>query len=367
MDDRRAVSSTLALSAGGGRRRAQVARLSVAAASTLLVVAAIASLAIGPVAIAPARVVAILFGLLDGATNAGRDAVIVLDVRLPRTILGVMVGAATAVAGAVMQGLFRNPLADPGVVGVSSGAGLAAALWFVLGAGAAAALPWNIGLLGLPVFAFAGGLSVTLLLHLLSQQSGQTSATLLLLAGIAIGAFASAGVGLLVFIASDQQLREFTFWTLGSLGGATWVKILMVLPFAGAFLLVAPRLARGLDALALGEAEAFHLGINVERMKRFAIVGVAAAVGASVAVSGVVGFVGLIVPHVVRLAIGPAHRTLLPVTALTGGAFLVICDLIARTVAAPAEIPLGVITAGFGAPFMLWLLLTHGRAFGVSR
>jgi iron complex transport system permease protein len=361
------VSSTLAIGASRSRQRAFAARLSIAVAAVLLVAAAIASLAIGPVAIAPSRVVSILFGFLDGAANTGRDAVIVLDVRLPRTILGIIVGAGTAVAGAVMQGLFRNPLADPGVVGVSAGAGLAAALWFVLGAGVAAALPWSIGLFGLPVFAFAGGLSVTLILHLLSRQGGRTSATLLLLAGIAIGAFASAGVGLLVFIASDQQLREFTFWTLGSLGGATSIKILMVLPFTGAFLVIAPRLAHGLDLLALGEAEAFHLGIDVERMKRIAIVGVAAAVGAAVAVSGVVGFVGLVVPHLVRLAIGPAHRTLLIVTALTGGAFLVVCDLIARTVAAPAEIPLGVITAGFGAPFMLWLLLTHGRALGVSR
>jgi iron complex transport system permease protein len=361
------VSSAIAFASGGSRRRAKAARLSIAIGAVLLAFAVVASLAIGPVAIAPKRVISILLGFLDGTASTGRDAVIVLDVRMPRTVLAVIVGAATAVAGAVMQGLFRNPLADPGVVGVSAGASLAAALWFVLGASAAAALPWSIGVFGLPAFAFVGGLSVTLILHILSQQQGRTSATLLLLAGIAIGAFASAGVGLLVFIASDQQLREFTFWTLGSLGGATWLKVLIVLPFTAALLVAAPRLAHGLDALALGEAEAFHLGINVERMKRIAVVGVAAAVGASVAVSGVVGFVGLIVPHVVRLAIGPAHRILLVVTALTGGAFLVACDLIARTVAAPAEIPLGVITAGFGAPFMLWLLLAHGRALGVRR
>ncbi|HVY21112.1 MAG TPA: iron ABC transporter permease [Bauldia sp.] len=342
------------------RRTRDFAAIGIAAA--LAVTAAMASLVIGPIAIPPQRVAAILFGFLDGTATAGRDAVVVLDVRLPRTVLGVLVGASTALAGAVMQGLFRNPLADPGVVGVSSGAGLAAALWFILGAGLGNLVPWNLGTLGLPLSAFAGGLIVSATLHLLSRREGQTSATLLLLAGIAIGAFTSAGVGVLVFIASEQQLREFTFWTLGSLGGATSTKIALVLPFALAFMAVAPRLARGLDALALGEAEAFHLGIDVERLKRVAVIGVAAAVGASVAVSGVVGFVGLITPHVVRLVIGPAHRLLLPVTALAGATFLVTADIVARTIAAPSEIPLGVITAGVGAPFMLWLLLRQGLA-----
>jgi iron complex transport system permease protein len=331
-------------------------------AAALAIVAATASLAIGPVSIAPHRVVAILVDFLDGAAATSRDAIVVLNVRLPRTLLAVLVGASTALAGAVMQGLFRNPLADPGVVGVSSGAALAAAAWFILGAGFATLLPWNLGTLGLPISAFAGGLAVTVTLHLLSRRDGQTSATLLLLAGIAIGAFTSAGVGVLVFIASDQQLREFTFWTLGSLGGATTTKILMVLPFALAFIVTAPRMARGLDAMALGEAEAFHLGVDVERLKRVAIIGVAGAVGASVAVAGVIGFVGLITPHVVRLAIGPSHRLLLPVTALAGAAFLLAADIVARTLAAPSEIPIGVITAGVGAPFMLWLLLKQGVA-----
>jgi iron complex transport system permease protein len=337
-----------------------VVALTLAAGATLAAI--IASLAIGAVPIAPQRVAAILFGLLDGAAVTGRDAVVVMDVRMPRTMLGLLVGTSTALAGAVMQGLFRNPLADPGVVGVSSGAALAAALWFILGAGVTAVLPWNLGTLGLPISAFAGGLAVTLTLHLLSRRDGQTSATLLLLAGIAIGAFTSAGIGILVFIATDQQLREFTFWTLGSLGGATMGKVAIVLPFALAFIAIAPRMARGLDALALGEAEAFHLGVDVERLKRFAIIGVAGAVGASVAVSGVIGFVGLITPHVVRLTVGPAHRLLLPLTAMAGGTFLLTADIIARTIAAPGEVPIGVITAGVGAPFMLWLLLQHGVA-----
>jgi iron complex transport system permease protein len=328
----------------------------------LLAAAVFASLAIGPVTVPLGDLATVLGRLLTG--NAARDggaAVVVLDIRLPRTILAVLIGAALAVSGAVMQGIFRNPLADPGVVGVSSGAALAAALWFVLGAGAVAAPAEGISQFGLPLSAFAGGLVVTLLLHLLSRHDGRTSVMTLILAGIAITARASAGTGLLVFMASDQQLRDFTFWTLGSLAGATWMKVALVLPFAGLGVLMAPTLARGLDALALGEAEAFHLGIEVERLKRFAIVGVAAAVGASVAVAGVIAFFGLAVPHLVRLAIGPAHRPLLAISAVFGAALLVVTDLIARTIASPAEMPLGVITAGMGAPFMLWLILARRR------
>lgn len=358
------VTATMPAAAARRTNGLSPALAAIGISSALLLAAALASLAIGAVAIPPGRVVSILLGALTGTADATRESVVILDVRLPRTLLAILVGAGTAVAGAVMQGLFRNPLADPGVVGVSAGAGLAAALWFVVGAAIAApVVPATLLPFCLPLVAFLGGLAVTLILHVLSRHGGTTSVTSLLLAGIAISAFASAGIGLLVFVASDQQLREFTFWTLGSLGGATWSKIAMVLPFAGLFILLAPRLARGLDALALGEAEAFHLGIEVERLKRIAIVGVAAAVGASVAVSGVIAFFGLAAPHLVRLAIGPAHRLLLVVTALFGGALMIAADLVARTIASPAELPLGVLTAGLGAPFMLWLLMRRRRAF----
>lgn len=350
---------------GGGRDgvwRARAAPLAVAATAALLVVVAILALGIGPVWIPPSRVLGILGEHLFGASGERtRDAVVILDIRLPRILLGAIVGGATAVAGAVMQGLFRNPLADPGIVGVSSGAGFAAALWFVVGAGAAAVLPSFVAALGLPLFAFAGSLVVSIILYLLSRADGRTSSVTLILAGIALSAFTSAGIGILIFVASDQQLREFTFWMLGSLGGATMTKVLLVLPFTAVLFIAAPYLARGLDALALGEAEAFHLGIAVEMLKGIAIAAVAAAVGASVAVSGVIAFFGLAVPHLVRLAIGPAHRPLLIVSALFGGAMMIAADLVARTIAAPADVPLGVITAGFGAPFMLWLLLVRRR------
>jgi iron complex transport system permease protein len=329
----------------------------------LLLCAIAASLAIGPVTIAPARVFEVLAHAALGATpdRLDREAIVILDIRLPRTLLGLVVGGATALAGAVMQGLFRNPLADPGIVGISSGAALAAAAWIVYGGSLALLLPLTLGGFGLPIAAFAGGLLMTAILHAVSTSEGRTSILTLLLAGVALTGLASAGIGLLVFVASDQQLREFTFWTLGSLGGATYAKIGLILPFVLLLVLLAPALARALDALALGEADAFHSGVDVEKLKRLAILGVAAAIGASVAVSGVIGFFGLTVPHLVRLAIGPAHRALLPISALAGGAVLIFADLAARTIAAPAELPLGILTAGIGGPIMLWLVLSRRR------
>jgi iron complex transport system permease protein len=329
----------------------------------LLVCAVAASLAVGPVAIAPARVFEVLAHASTGATpdRLDREAIVILDIRLPRTLLGLLVGGATALAGAVMQGLFRNPLADPGIVGISSGAAFAAAAWIVYGSSLAFFLPLPLGGFGLPIAAFAGGLLMTAILHAVSTSEGRTSILTLLLAGVALTGLASAGIGLLVFVASDQQLREFTFWTLGSLGGATYAKIGLILPFVLLLLVLAPAFARALDALALGEADAFHSGVDVEKLKRLAILGVAAAIGASVAVSGVIGFFGLTVPHLVRLAIGPAHRALLPISALAGGAVLIFADLVARTIAAPAELPLGILTAGIGGPIMLWLVLSRRR------
>jgi iron complex transport system permease protein len=338
-------------------RRRRRGAAGIACAALLALVAFVTSLGTGPIAIPFDRVLSILSSAASGMPSAGldRDAIALLDIRLPRTLLGALVGAATALSGAVMQGLFRNPLADPGIVGISSGAALAAATWIVLGSGLAF-LPQPLAGLGLPAAAFAGGLAMTFVLHAVATSGGRTSVTTLLLAGIALTGLSSAGIGLLVFVASDQQLREFTFWTLGSLGGATYAKLGLVLPYILLLLAFTPGLARSLDALSLGEAGAFHVGVNVERSKRLAILGVAAAVGASVAVSGVIAFFGLAVPHLVRLVLGPAHRVLLPASALAGAAALVIADVVARTVVAPAELPLGILTAAIGGPIMLSLV-----------
>lgn len=286
-----------------------------------------------------------------------RDRVVINDIRLPRIVLGTLVGASLAVSGAVMQGLFRNPLADPGIVGVSSGAGLGAITIIVLGGTVLAPVIGVLGIYALPLAAFFGGLASTLILYRVATRRGQTSVATMLLAGIALGALAGALSGILVFIADDQELRDLTFWGLGSLAGATWAKIWAAGPFILAGLLVTPFLARGLDAMVLGEATANHLGVRVQRVKNTAIVTVAAATGASVAVSGGIGFVGIVVPHLLRLTIGPEHRYLLPASALLGASLLLVADAISRVVVAPAELPIGIVTAAIGAPFFLWILL----------
>lgn len=347
-------------------RRTNKAPFGIAMCGLLLLAACLASLTIGPVTIAPGRVLDILAGALSGAESSNgtglRERVIVLDIRLPRTVLGLLVGAGIAVAGGIMQGVFRNPLADPALIGVSGGAALGAVTWIVLGAPIASILPAILAGAGLPLMAFSGALAATLSLYAIATHEGRTSVPTMLFAGIAIGALAAAGTGLMVFIASDQQLRDFTFWSFGSLGGATWAKVVSILPFMALLTLVAVCLARPLDALALGEAEAFHTGIDVQRTKAFAIAAVAGGTGAAVAAAGVIGFIGLVVPHLVRLAIGPSHRLLLPASALLGGALLLGADVIARTVASPAELPLGVVTAAIGAPFFIGLLLKRRAA-----
>lgn len=357
------MSTAVARAGDGAPARAGrgSAMLGIGACAALAALAFVGALAIGPVSIAPARVLAILGDAfaapVEEVGRAARERMVVLDIRLPRAVLGALTGAGTAMAGALMQGVFRNPLADPGLVGVAPGAALAAVAWIVLGAPLIEMLPAGWQALGLPLAAFLGSLCTTLLIARLAMRGGTLSVATLLFAGLALGALASAGTGLLVFISSEQQSREFVFWTLGSLGGATWAKAALVAPFVAALLVTGPLLARGLDALALGEAEAFHVGVPVERLKRIAILAVAAGVGASVAAAGVIGFVGLVVPHLVRMALGPSHRVLLPASALLGVAVLLGADILARIIAAPAELPLGVVTALVGAPFFLWLLL----------
>lgn len=292
---------------------------------------------------------------LDATTEA-----VIYAIRAPRVLAAFAVGAALAVGGAAMQSLFRNPMADPGLLGVSSGAALAAVSVIVLGEKVMHVVPPNLRPWCLPVAAFLGGLLATLAVYRIAAREGITLVGTLLLAGIALNALASAGIGLLVFVADDQQLRTLIFWTLGGFGSITWTG---ALPALLVLLLAVPALlpvAHLLDALALGEREAGHVGVDVERLKRRLVILVALAVGAGVAISGTVGFVGLVAPHIVRLMLGPAHRTLLPAAALFGGGFLVLTDALARIAVSPAELPIGVLTALVGGPFFLWLLA--GRA-----
>ncbi|PYE81314.1 FecCD family ABC transporter permease [Pseudoroseicyclus aestuarii] len=337
--------------------RTDRARLLTAALCAALVLVALASLGWG--AADDTRALPALLSRFGLAEAELRDRVIVWGVRMPRMVLGVLVGAALAVTGAVMQGLFRNPLADPGLVGVSAGAGLGAVSGIVLAGALPALLTGWLGLWLVPAAAFAGGWTSTLLLYAIATRQGRTSVATMLLAGIALAALTGALTGIIVYRATDQQLRDLTFWGMGSLAGANWSRVMLAAPLILAALAAAPFLARALNALALGEAAAAHLGVPVQRMKTIAILTVAAAVGASVSVTGGIGFIGIVVPHLLRLMQGPDHRYLLPNAALLGALLLLLADGIARTVIAPAELPIGIVTATLGGPFFMWILLRN--------
>jgi len=259
-----------------------------------------------------------------------------------------------------MQGMFRNPLADPGLVGVSSGAALAAVATIALGNSLAAAWIKAFGAYALPVSAFCGGFGTTVILVAIVARQGQLATSTLLLAGIALSALGTALTGLIAFASDDRELRDLTLWMLGSLSGASWPKVFAVLPFVVLVALALPRLVRALNGLLLGEAEAFHLGIDVEKAKRLIVVTTATAVGAAVAVAGVVGFVGIVVPHVVRMLAGPDHRSVLPASALLGGTLVLVADIVARMLLRPAELPLGVVMAMLGAPVFLHMVVKRG-------
>jgi iron complex transport system permease protein len=299
--------------------------------------------------------IAAVLGDAEGASS--HASLVLFDIRLPRTLLGMYVGAALAVAGVMMQGMFRNPLADPGLVGVSSGAALAAVTVIAFGGSFAAPVTAALGIHALPVAAFAGGLAVTGVLVALSGGPRQLSTAGLLLTGLAIGALAQALMGLIAYVSDDRALRDLTLWTLGSFSGASWQKVLAVVPFALLATILLPRLVRGLNGLLLGEAEAFHLGIDTRRIKYVIVFVTALLVGSAVAVAGIIGFVGIVVPHILRLATGPDHATLLPASALLGATLALVADVVARTVAVPAELPIGLVMALIGAPFFLHLIL----------
>lgn len=329
-----------------------------------LAAVAVISLGNGAVAISPGQVLGILarrIGIgLPWAFDDSQRAVLE-TLRAPRIALGALVGATLAVAGAALQGLFRNPLVDPGLIGVSSGAAFGAALCIVFGAGVLAVAPEPLRLFALPLAAFLGGLLATLLVYRLAASSGSRRATVMLLAGIAVNALVGASIGLLAYVSTDVQLRDLSFWSFGSLGAASWrtlavVTPLLVLPAIGLF-----AQSRALDALLLGESEAGHLGHSVARTQLTVVTLGALAVGTAVSVCGIIGFVGLVVPHLARLVLGPAHRALLPASAILGALLVTVADLLGRTMFAPAELPIGIVTAILGAPCFLWLLFGAWR------
>ncbi len=329
----------------------------------LLVVVLLWSLTVGAFDLSIGQVAAILCGKLGISLPweyTARDATVVLSLRLPRVLLALAVGASLGVSGTALQGMFRNPLVDPSLVGVSDGAALGAITIIVFGS-ELLFVPAGLMPYAMPVAAFVGGLLATVLSSTLATYQRRTQVSLLLLAGIAVKAVAAAFSGFLVFIASDAQLRSITFWTLGSVSGATWETVVITLPLALLPAFVLLRYGTTLNALALGENEAHHLGINIQATKVVVVVLTAIAVGAGVAACGIIGFVGLIVPHLLRLVIGPDNRNLLPGSLALGGILLILADTVARTIASPAELPIGIVTASLGGPMFLWLLMRQRK------
>lgn len=341
--------------------RAPRAALLSTSLAVLLVGGVVLSAMLGQLAISPGEVLGSVLQAL-GIPNslAPTDPIVestLWIVRFPRIAMALAVGAALAVAGAVMQAIFGNPLAEPGVVGVSSGGALGAAIAIVLGATA-------LGTGTIAIFAFLGGLGATLLVYAVSRANGRTEVVTLLLTGIAVNAFAGAGLAFLLFIADSGSREQIVFWQLGSLGGSRWSEVGIVVVVTVIGTVAAIILGRRYDLLALGERNARHLGVNVEGLRIGSIVLVALLTGVAVAFVGIIAFVGLVVPHVIRMAIGPAHRPLIVASAVGGGALLVLSDLLARSIVPGSDLPIGLLTSLIGGPFFFFLLFRQRRRSG---
>lgn len=332
----------------------------IAGAALAAGVTAVLALGIGAVWITPADVLDAL-GQNLGIPWAGHRVSelhqsILASVRIPRVTLGLLAGAVLAMTGVMMQAFFRNPLADPALIGVSAGGALGAVAMIVLGTAVFSGLTQLAAALALPAAAFLGSLMATSVVFALARHDGRVNVTTMLLCGIAVNAMAGAGIGLFSFVADDAQLRDLTFWSLGSLGAASSWQFLAIGPAFAAIAIATPFLMAGLNALLLGDSEAANLGYDVERLKLVILLLTCVGAGAVVATCGVIGFIGLIAPHLSRLLVGPDHRYVLPLSALLGAVLLTLADIIARTSVAPAELPIGVLTALIGGPVFLWLL-----------
>lgn len=325
-----------------------------------LFLAAAFSLSLGAVKIPVSDVMLILLkklGFFSEKEVSMQHEGVMNIVRIPRVLLGLLVGAALGISGTAIQGIFRNPLAEPGLIGISAGASLMAVIIIVLEISLLTSLSNLLGYYLLAFGAFAGAGIAALIVYQISRNEGKSNVATMLLAGIAINALAGALTGLITFAADDQQLRNITFWMLGSLGGATWETVTAVAPFILIPVLVLPRMGKALNAFALGEVQAAQLGLKVGLIKRNIVILATMAVGAAVAVSGIIGFVGLLVPHTIRLFIGVDYKHVLPASALFGAVMLTLADMLCRTIIAPIELPIGVITALLGTPLFLYILI----------
>ncbi len=324
----------------------------------LAAVSAFAGLLVGPVPVSPT----VLIDLVGLEATQTRDQMIIQSIRLPRMILSFLIGAVLAVCGAVLQGLFRNSLADPSLIGVSAGASAGASFVIVFGA---LLFPYSVlGISAVSIGAFAGGLAAAWTVYRLASSPEGTSVATMLLAGIAISALAGALNQLFSFLADNDMLRRISLWQMGSLETADWRQIAYCVVVFSILMVVLPRESKALNAMLLGESEARHLGIGVEWLKRRLIIYTSLGVGVAVSVAGIIAFVGLVVPHLIRLLIGPDHRHLLPASALLGGILLVSSDAVSRVVVAPSELPIGVVTAVLGVPFFISILVhQRGRVY----
>lgn len=289
--------------------------------------------------------------------DLGTETYLLFQIRLPRILLSGLTGAGLAITGAAIQGLFRNPLADPSLIGITSGAMLFAVIAIVLMTSFVSVVSGLFYQFLIVIFAFGGGLATTFFVYFLSRKNGKTYVMTMLLAGIAITALAGAVTGIFIYLSDDQQLRDITFWSLGSFSGASWRHLLIATPIIlpGIFLL--NRYSLALNAILLGEHEAEYLGVSVEKVKTHIIILTSVIVGVCISLSGIIGFVGLIIPHFIRLMHGSDYRFLMKLSALGGAVFMIIADTVARIIIAPAELPIGILSALIGAPFFLWLLV----------
>lgn len=332
-------------------------KITVLALAVLLFFTVVGATAVGPVNIPPTTVAKILLGklpLMDDLFSHSWSSVeesIILQIRLPRILLGVLVGSALAVAGAAMQGLFKNPMADPYVIGISSGAAFGATIAIVLGVQ---------GIFSVPLMAFMGAIFSAFLVYNIARVNGQMQMETVLLSGIAVAIFFSALTSFFMYVAGEN-LHQIVFWLMGGLWARGWdhVGVSFVPIFIG--ILGIYVFARDLNVMQLGEESAMHLGIEIEQVKKILLALSSLVAGIAVSVSGIIGFVGLIIPHMVRIMVGPDHRILIPASALVGAIFLILADSVARTIISPAELPVGIITAFFGAPFFIYLLRRKKR------
>lgn len=329
-----------------------------------LVVVFLFSLSIGQMFIPVSEIVAIFLKKLGLVTSVTIDSVhetVLWSIRLPRLVMTTLIGVALGISGAALQGLFRNPLVEPGLIGVSSGASLAVVSVIVFGS----VLGLDQHSLGMsvimPLFAFGGGLLATMLVMQIGRSMGPSTIAMLILAGVAVNALCGALMGLVIFNADENQLHMFMYWTLGDLGGANWSNLAFAAPIlvVGSFFLL--KYGNALNAIALGESEAFHMGVDVNRVKKSLVFLSALTVGTSVSLAGAIGFVGLVVPHLIRVTFHSDNKLVMPGSAIGGPLLLILADMIARTVYAPTELPIGVMTALIGTPFFIFLLIRSKR------